>query len=770
VDSTVWQPHFEGWVERYLIAREVEKARETHVPPDAGASYRAVVELTEQRVFALLRPGGLPAGVRPRLAARGLSSDAIAAARMFAKGDVQAALAAASAAGLERDADALHLRAQLLDELADSGSPRDRLDSIQAYRLALSFDRSKIQASRARVRIAQRYLDLSFEREAMASVQPYLDDRLEQPYDLFAKLTFIEAASRARDFEAALRVIGELPDARLSASQRAWVTRKAADLHFRREEFGESARAYESLRAQNVEAGLPPLDTLSSLRLGFDHLKTKRLEDARRELLDLYRQTDRPRSPDAPVEPAPLPGTPLSPTSLSTTSDAEAPDTTTPDAQAADGTTPGAGSEPEKPTPPAASLEAPETLLPLISLLRIQTEAQAESYEVMHSLASQTLTLYLTSAEAPLLAVAALEGERLKGPSRRIPGGVTQLADIQTRDPAVALLTLRLELLKEEHGQQGLDTIDNLAQLARRLPRGTIQALVHDEMAYRLLTRAESELARAGTVEPALLDIMERELSARQMREDSLLFALEAFRRAGRMNSCARWARAMREREVRPLRRGLGAWREVQCRRFSDEEPISRQELTELADSGAAGPFSLALAALVGEALLRDGELQSSIRIYERALESYPEPQLVGPVLMRLGELHGAASREGLARRRLERGLGLTGDSDRFQDPFRKLGFVSLSELVTRRGNPERLQQLMAPDVDRLSPWWPSAYRFLADRAGIRFDTPTPGAAASTDPFAEGLRTLEEGRKLRKRLLEILAAQDTGSPTEPGTP
>ncbi len=721
-DPDVWQPHFESWVERFLIARELVNARESSPRPDPNATYRAVVELTELKVRQLRRETSLPDGSRPRLAARGLDAQALSAARRYVKGEQREALADVSTPELARDSSSLHLRAQLLDELSTDASSAEKLATIQAYRIALSFDRSRIQAARARVRIAQIYLDLGFNREAAAALERHLEPALDRPYDVDALLTYIEAAAQSRQYQAALAAIENLPSERLRADQARWAMRRKADLHFLLEQFPEAASAYATLadpaatpEATTRDSERP--DVLSELRNGFALLKTNQLEQARQTL----RRIALRRTPQ------------------NTPTNEEASD---------------------------AHGESP--LLPLVNLLWAQVEAESERYDTMDSIAKQALARYLTTKEAPLLATTALEAQRLKGDTRRIPEGVPELVDLETRDPAIGLLSFRLELLKEERGEDQ-ELIQNLAALSRRLPQGPVQALIHDEMAYRLLERVRLELSHAGSIDKALLDIMESDLSARQMNENGLLFALEAFREAGRMQSCARWARALREREVRPVRRGLGAWREVQCRRFSEEEPVSRQELTEIADSGTAGPFSLALAALAGEELLRESELESAIRIYERALESFPEPQIVGPVLIRLGELHAAASREGLSRRRLERGLGVTGAAATVTDPFRKVGYLALTDIVSERGDPQRLAQLLELDLKRQDSWWESAFVFLGQRAGIPLATPKPDGS-QVDPFLLGMLALDEGKELRARLKEIVDRADPGSPTEPGTP
>ena len=740
-ESVVWQAHFEGWVERSLIAREIEAARQELPPLDPDAAYRAVLEMTEAYVRQLARIHELPAVLVPRTAVRGLSGDAIRIARLHVKGETEAALEALADPALERDAQAAHLRAQLLDERYRDAPAWRKLDVIVAYRLALSLDRERIQAARARLRIAQLYLDIGFFREAAATLRPHLDPALPRPYDIPAALTFAEAAFRVHDYRSALEALDRLPRERLTDRTLPYVLLQRAELLFKLEEYDRAAEAYEAHAAELAAREEQP-DLLSSIRASFALLESDRVDDARTLLAELYQRPD----PEEPAEPRPAP-TPTGDTDR----DTEAEETSD---------EPGAE--------PAAVEEIPvdptRATLSLVGLLRVQTEARAGRHGEMQKLAAQVRARYPHSREAPLLATALLEAQRLLGGDRQPPPGVPELVDFETHDPAIALLSFRIETVQsDEKVKLGeLDaartTIDRLAGLARQVPAGPVQALIHDEMAYRLLQSIRRSSERRRPPDAALLDIMEKELSARQMEENGLLLAVEAFRSSGRVRTCVRWALTLREREVRPVRRGLGAWREQQCRRFADDEPPGRKALLAISDSGIAGPFSLAFAVLAAEDVIRAGDLEGAVRVYERGLESFAEPQIVGPVLLRLGELHAAARREGLARQRLERGLGATDTEATATDPLRKIGLIVLARLVERRGDPARFRDLLRRDVARTEPWWPSAYTFLGRRARLELASPE-----GTDPFAEGDRVLAAGRKLRDQLAEIAARAPTPS-------
>jgi hypothetical protein len=166
-----------------------------------------------------------------------------------------------------------------------------------------------------------------------------------------------------------------------------------------------------------------------------------------------------------------------------------------------------------------------------------------------------------------------------------------------------------------------------------------------------------------------------------------------------------------------------------------------------LAESGALGPFSLAFAALGAETLLRRGELERGLGVYERALESVAEPHIMGPVLLRTGELHAAAGRDSVALRRLVRGLTVTDSQATVADPFRKAGIVVLADVARRSRKTLRFAASLQRDLPRVDdPWWHSAYEYLGYRIGL--DMRPQGETL----FARGAAQLESANRFAAQL------------------
>ena len=695
-DSVVWAAHFEGWVDRLLSAGELEAARSASAGGDPEAAYRVLIELTHQRTLALERARGLPEGALPPLTAEGIEGETLRAARLYGQGKGGEALAVLRAASLARDPAAVHLRAQLRDEIERDVPAWQRLDVAQEYRLAISLGGEPATVARARVRIAQIQLELGFGPEAMATLRLYLDGSLPAPYGGMAALTYGEAALRAHAYPQVLEALGSAPRDQLSGAGSSWLRRAVGDARFQLERYADAAESYAAYTAGLDLPAPQAADPLTQVRWGFALLRSGQTERAVQLLSPILQQ--RPS----------------------------------------------------------------HELTTLLGLLLVEAHALRGEHERMQQVAEDALAREPGSEDAPLAALFVLEAQRLRGLGLKPPDGVAELASFDTKVAARGLLAFRIETGKATQSQ-GQKTLDHLAQLTRALPDGPVKALVHDELAARLIARLR-KTSPDQPLDPALLDTIEAQLSPRQMEENELLLSIEALRSAGRFASCAAWALALREREVRPLRRGLGAWRKAQCEHpigspapapaaaaEGEAEPPERSDvLLEISDSGEAGPYSLAFAALAAEELVQRSDIEGAVRVYERGLESFAEPLLIGPVLLRLGELHAAAGREGLARQRLVRGLTLTEGDVTAADPFRKVGTVLLARLVSQRGDPARLREFLRRDVSRLEPWWPAAYTFLGSRVGLELP-----ASASDDPFSEAAAEIERSAPIRARLRAV---------------
>src|SRR6185503_1329058 len=114
------------------------------------------------------------------------------------------------------------------------------------------------------------------------------------------------------------------------------------------------------------------------------------------------------------------------------------------------------------------------------------------------------------------------------------------------------------------------------------------------------------------------------------------------------------------------------------------------------------------------------GEIERGLNVYERALEAVGEPQILGPVLLRTGELHAAAGHDSIALRRLVRGLTVTDSQATVADPFRKAGIIVLADVARRLARTVRFASFLQRDLPRVEDaWWRSAYEYLGYRAGI---------------------------------------------------
>ena len=169
-------------------------------------------------------------------------------------------------------------------------------------------------------------------------------------------------------------------------------------------------------------------------------------------------------------------------------------------------------------------------------------------------------------------------------------------------------------------------------------------------------------------------------------------------------------------------------------------------------DGGTSGPFALALAALAAEKIVRKGDLPKAVRVYERALESVAEPRLLGPSLLRLGELQLALGQLNLGTRRILRGLSLTDQDDTVTDPFRKAGLVALalSLVQTRQPESSRAAKHLKHEQQQAEEWWKPAYAYLALRAGIELKP------EGNDVFSRAALQIRKADRLQRRIKKLV--------------
>ena len=143
---------------------------------------------------------------------------------------------------------------------------------------------------------------------------------------------------------------------------------------------------------------------------------------------------------------------------------------------------------------------------------------------------------------------------------------------------------------------------------------------------------------------------------------------------------------------------------------------------------------------------------EKSLRAYERALQAVAEPTLLGPVLLRSGELNVALGMSKLGIQRLLRGLALT-DSDRMvHDPFRKAGMVALAHAT----NPPDLKRkrevsgLFKQERKRAETWWDPALGYMSFRAGWAVKP------RGEDVFSQAAREFSANADLEARVRKLV--------------
>lgn len=400
-----------------------------------------------------------------------------------------------------------------------------------------------------------------------------------------------------------------------------------------------------------------------------------------------------------------------------------------------------------------ATSAAPHSTRAVAYLLLARAHRRASAFEEASQLATRATQLAPGTQLAALAAAEVLEAEReLSNGPVSLPAGTAPLVQDATFAPSVGLLSY-LALSTPNPGDTPEQQRRRLGSLSVTLPPGLVQQLAH----RHLVSELAQDLAdiATGRSEPAAAVLADtgRYLRPETMDENVLLLATESMRRAGDMERCVRWARVIQRREPRPLRRGIGTWRAINCRYPNGGDEGVARSLMVLADSGEAGPFALAVAAIAAEIHLRQGELERAALTYARAVESLSEPSFVGPVLLRLGEVEVALGRDALGLRRLARGLALTDGPDAAAEPFRKAGLVALARASARSGQTEPALSLLRAERERAGDWWGDAYAYLLMRSGE--ETQIDGDSV----FARGARERDAIGALRERLQKILQRQ-----------
>jgi hypothetical protein len=320
--------------------------------------------------------------------------------------------------------------------------------------------------------------------------------------------------------------------------------------------------------------------------------------------------------------------------------------------------------------------------------------------------------------------------------------------------PEFGLLAYRATVGPKED-ESPKETRENLGKLIRGLPESSVRKLARTDLIARLQEHLRQVQLADRELDQEVLVVLERYLHPGQIDENVLLLALDGFFSIGNWARCMDWGRVLYRSEVRPTRKGAGAWREMRCRQARGPKLVSATNLLLLADSGKTGPFALALSALAGEKTLRAGRMSEAIQIYEAALQSVAEPRLVGPVLLRAGELNVYHGRTKLGVRHLLRGLSATDEHQLAHDPFRKAGLVALGRAVTRQRlkTSDNFMRLVKHERKRADPWWKPAYGYLGFRVS------QTSRLRGEDVFSRATSELRKTNELEIRIREIVGEE-----------
>ncbi len=682
VDSQAWQARFEAWVETALVQDQLDEAAENLPEFDRATIHQLLNELVMKRVVSQRDEPTLEVDVVPPVRARGLDGASLAAARHYASGDIDEALRLLEDPALEADPGAAHLRAQLLDERSQNARPIQKIESIGAYRYALSLAQDSPMARRARLRVGQIFLDLRFIPEAEASLRGLLHDPPTTSDGMAAHIAYAEAAYLNHQSDTAIDTIAKLDPAALAPDAKRWAVQRTADSLFQLGRFPGAIAAY---RKAVREAGKNQVSPLLRLRFGAALLQTGKVSQAQTQLRIL------------------LTG------------------------------------------------EAPPQLAARAGLLLARSAREAGSFQEASEAGTQVLQTLPRSPEAALAAVEVLEAERLAGNGDlQLPEEAFELLDPEASTPEFGLLAYRVASTPDSKASDG-QVRHWLKDLVQSLPEGAVRKLANEDLSDRLHAHLKQVFEGTSKPDPVVMDEIEKFMRPMLTDENALLVGLETFYRLGRWASCMRWGRALYRREVRPIRRGLGVWREFRCRLAKEPELVSAGRLLEVTDSGKSGAFSLALAALAAEELLRRNELAKGTRVYERALASVAEPRLVGPILLRLGELQLSQGEFKLGTRRVLRGLSLMGDAEISTDPFRKAALIALAHALPhmKAASARDAKRLLKVEFQRANGWWKPAYAYLGFRAGIG------SAPEGEDLFSRAAAQLKQANQLESRIKKV---------------
>ncbi len=690
-----------------MVKEQLDQASEAILARDATATVRLLNQLVRSRLDAWREEILLPSEVLAEVRAPDIEGPVREAGLFFARRQGEGtyadkALEILAAPDLEGDPDAAHLRAQIRDVLtqeSEDSHAADRLEVIADYRYALSLTGGSAQKDRARVRVGQILAELRFFPEATAALRPLLKRKLREPYNRAARVSFAETAYLADNPKTAIDSILEFELDRLSPELRRWTIRRTADSLYKLGNFKSAILAYSRLIE---EARLfRELAAQQPAAAPIDPLVRLRLVAA---LLEVG------RSKEALIE-------------IKRVLETDAVD---------------------------------EHLMTLAGLFLARALRENEEFRSASAVAAEITRSVPDAEETALAAVDFMESRRLSGVRHpKVPPDALKFRKRKPNAPGFALLAYVLASDRPD-GSSAKQIRTKLGKLLRELPNGPVRVRVRSDLTLRIQSHLRAVYLGEETLDPQVVQDVVQYLRPSQIDQDALLLALQAFHETGDWENCKRWGATLYRSDARPIRRGLGAWRNARCKLLKNPALVSARSLLRYADDGKSGPFALALAALAAEKMLEKGQLDLAARTYESALQSVAEPRLVGPALLRAGELHVHLGDPKLGTWRILRGLTMTDARALTNDPFRKAGLVALG-LGARQARERRRNEATASlrrERQRAEPWWEPAYAYLGYRTG-------PGRPPRGDDiFSRVSQEMQEIDALAKRVESIVGSEE----------
>lgn len=656
-----------AWVEESLVSDEIDAAVSRLPEPLPDRSLEVLDRLLEEEIGRDRGPTNLPKIARPGLVTPGIHGEALHAAQQFAQHHVDDAIEILRELDLKDDPAGAHLLLQVLETRGLGRLPLFTLQFIDAYRRAIRLEREGPMADRARLRIGQLYLSIRFYREAVAALVGFLKRDIGEGFRRSARLSLVEAALLDRQPQLALDTIDRIDVSSVGVEAHRWVADRRGDALMDLHRSREAEAAYQSA-VDDLGRG-EAIDPALGLKLALAHLESRWPRRA--------------------------------PAVLGRVLEAD-------------------------PTPREASLA---------ELLFARALRTIGTYDISLEHANRAAKRAEGGENSPLQALAAvstLEAARLGGSSSlNLATGTSRLVTHRPGGSALALLKFETLIADEttSSDDEGDGKLEKLGALFISLPQGKVRTLVRQELADRMRgglrallagSRSREEaLAQSAAASPAATRrALLRWLGSAQLDDDEVLLATESFWRMGDRSSCERWARILRERELRPLERGLATWRGISCSKITQPTEARAKRLLREAERGDAGPFALALASLAAEIFVERGDLDAAISIYKRSLESIAEPHLAGPVGVRTGMLLSRQHHDALAIPRLRRGIAQL-DGALARDPLRSVGLLTLLRVARRVEDRGLIRHILKAEVRRADGWWSSAFRYIGFRSGI---------------------------------------------------